>query len=74
MTMLGGPALYLVGLAGCLVRVGHGPPWPTVTTVVVLVAAAPLATLVSGLATLGLLVVVLVGLAVVDQRRQAVSR
>jgi low temperature requirement protein LtrA len=71
---LAGPALYLVGLVGCLVRVGHGTSWPIVITAVVLVAAVPLATRVSGLATLSFLVVVLVGLAVVDQRHQAESR
>jgi low temperature requirement protein LtrA len=75
LTMLCGPALYLIGVVGCLIRVGHETPWPTAVTVVILLAAIPLATLVSGLATLGFVVVVLVGLAVVDdQRRRTVSR
>ena len=75
LTMLCGPALYLIGVVGCLIRVGHETPWPTAVTVLILLAAIPLATLVSGLATLGFVVVVLVGLAVVDdQRRRPVSR
>jgi low temperature requirement protein LtrA len=73
-TMLGGPALYLIGLVGCLLRIGVGMSWTTVITVVILIGAVPLATLVSGLATLTFLVIVLVGLAVVDQRRQATAR
>ena len=71
---LAGPALYLLGLAGCLVRVGQGSSWPIPITAVVLVAAVPLATRVSGLVTLSFLMVVLIGLAAVDQRRQARSR
>jgi low temperature requirement protein LtrA len=68
-TLLGGPALYLAGLVGSLLRIGNGMAWPIAVTVIVLVGAIPLATVVSGLATLGFLVVVLVGLAVVDHRR-----
>ena len=71
---LAGPALYLLGLAGCLVRVGHGSSWPILITAAVLVAAVPLATRVSGLVTLSFLMSVLIGLAAVDQRRQARSR
>ena len=67
---LAGPALYLVGLMGCLARVGHGTSWPIVITVAGLVAAVPLATRVSGLATLSFLVVVLFALAVWQQRRR----
>jgi low temperature requirement protein LtrA len=74
LTLLGGPALYLVGLVGCLLRIGHGTSWPTVITVVVLVGAIPLAPLVSGMATIGFLVVVLVGLAIVDHRRARANR
>ncbi|HEU0288488.1 MAG TPA: low temperature requirement protein A [Nocardioidaceae bacterium] len=74
LTMLCGPALYLVGLVGCLIRVGHEMPWPTVATVVVLLAAIPLATLVNGMVTLGFVVVVLVALAIVDERRRATAR
>jgi low temperature requirement protein LtrA len=73
-TMLGGPALYLVGLVGCLLRIGRGTPGPTVVTVVVLVGAIPLATMVSGMATISFLVIILVGLAVVDHRRQTTAR
>jgi low temperature requirement protein LtrA len=71
---LAGPALYLVGLAACLVRIGQGTAWPMVITAAVLVAAVPPATRVSGLATLGFLVVVLFALAVFDQQRRARSR
>ena len=74
LALLCGPALYLVGVAGCLLRANHALSWPTVVTVVVLIGAVPVATLVSGLATLGFLVFVLVGLAVVDQRHRATSR
>jgi low temperature requirement protein LtrA len=74
LALLGGPALYLVGLAGSLVRASHAVSWPIVVTVVVLIGAVPLATVVSGLATLGFLVLVLVGLAVVDQRHRVTSR
>ena len=74
LTMLCGPALYLVGLVGCLIRVGHEMPWPTVGTVVILLAAVPLATMVNGMVTLGFVVVVLVALAIVDERRRAVAR
>ena len=74
LTMLCGPALYLVGLIGCLIRVGHEMPWPTVGTVVILLAAVPLATMVNGMVTLGFVVVVLVALAIVDERRRAIAR
>lgn len=74
LAMLCGPALYLVGLVGCLARVGCGVRWPTAISVVVLIGAVPLAVLVSGLVTLCFLVVVLVGLAVVDQRHPTASR
>ena len=74
MTLLGGPALYLAGLVGTLLRIGHGIAWPTTVAIVVLVGAIPLAPLVSGLATISFLVIVLVGLAVVDQRRHISSR
>ena len=74
LTMLCGPALYLVGLVGCLIRVGHEMPWPTVVTVLILLAAIPLATIVNGMVTLGFVVVVLVALAIVDERRRATSR
>jgi low temperature requirement protein LtrA len=73
LVILAGPALYLVGLMGCLVRVGHGTSWPIVITATVLVAAVPPATRVSGLATLSFLVGVLWALAVVDRRRRAIS-
>ena len=69
-----GPALYLVGLLGCLVRVGHVAPWPIVITAAVLVAAVPFATRVSGLATLSFVVIALFALAVVDHRQRAKSR
>ena len=42
--------------------------------VVVGIVAIPLATLVSGLITLGFMVVVLVALVIVDQRRRVASR
>jgi len=74
LTMLCGPALYLVGLVGCLIRVGHEMPWPTVGTVVILLAAVPLATMVNGMVTLGFVVVVLVALAIFDERRRATAR
>jgi low temperature requirement protein LtrA len=69
-----GPALYLGGLVGCLIRVGNGTAWPIVITAAVLVAAVPAATHVSGLATLSFVVVALFVLAVWDQRRRATSR
>jgi low temperature requirement protein LtrA len=66
---LGGPALYLLGLTACSLRIGRTASWPRVLAVVLLVAAVPLAALGSGLLDLTLVTGLLGALAAAEQRR-----
>jgi len=63
---LGGPALYLVGLAAFGRRMGRRPPTAGVVTAAVLLAAVPLAARVDGLVVVGVTTAVLVALAATD--------
>ncbi len=69
LAVLGGPALFLAGLAACGIRVQHPVGWPAVVAVVVLLAAVPVMAEQSGLVTAAFALVVLGTLAVVEHRR-----
>jgi low temperature requirement protein LtrA len=69
LVMLGGPALYLLGVMAAAARVGRRPSWPRVVVVLLLLAAVPLAARMSGLAVAAGLTLVLVSLTVAEQLR-----
>ncbi len=72
LALFGGPALYLLGVAACLVRAGHSPshvlPLATTITTALLVAALPLAAHLPGVVAVSALVAVLVVLAAIATR------
>ncbi|WP_116950287.1 low temperature requirement protein A [Jiangella endophytica] len=71
LAVLGGPALFLVGLIACAVRVGHRIGWPWLVAVVVLLAGVPVMAGASGLATSAFALVVLGALSALEYRRTA---
>lgn len=71
LAVLGGPALFLLGLLACSVRVRHRAGWPAVAAVAVLLAGVPVMAGRSGLATATFSLVVLGVLAVIEFRRAA---
>jgi low temperature requirement protein LtrA len=69
--VLGGPALFLLGLIACAIRVGHRIDWPWVVAVVLLIAGIPVLAGLSGLTASAYVLVVLGALAVAEYRRSA---
>ncbi|TDE11526.1 low temperature requirement protein A [Jiangella asiatica] len=67
--VLGGPALYLLGLMACGIRVGHRVGWPAVVALVAMVAAVPVMANASGVVTSAFVLLVLGALAVAEHRR-----
>jgi low temperature requirement protein LtrA len=65
---LGGPALYLLGLAVFAARVGRHQAWTRLAVVAALVVAIPLAAAATGLVVAALVTAVLTALAVADHR------
>ncbi len=68
---LGGPALYLLGLAAFNTRVGRPQPWTRIAAAVALVASVPLATDAGGLLVAAAATALLTALVVSDQLRAA---
>ena len=68
LVVLGGPALYLLGLVAFGTRVGRRPPWTRTAAAVVLVACVPLGTEASGLVVAAVVTVLLIGLLLTDAR------
>jgi low temperature requirement protein LtrA len=68
---LGGPALYLLGLAAFNTRVGRPQPWTRIAAAVALAASVPLATDASGLLVAAAATALLTALVVADQLRTA---
>jgi low temperature requirement protein LtrA len=69
LVMLGGPALYLLGVMASAARIGRRPSWPRAVVVLLLLAAVPLAAQTSGLVVAAGLTLLLVSLAVAEQLR-----
>jgi low temperature requirement protein LtrA len=65
---LGGPALFLIGVLACSVRLGQRPRVPVIVAAVVLLAAIPLAAVIPGLLVLGLVAALLSALVAVEHR------
>jgi low temperature requirement protein LtrA len=63
---LGGPALFLLGLLAFGARVGRHQPWTRTATVIVFLAAVPLAAEVHALAVSGVVTAILVLLVIAD--------
>ena len=73
LVVLGGPALYLLGLVAFGTRVGRRQPWTRTAGAVVLVACVPLGAEASGLVVAAVASVLLIGSLLTDAR-WAVSR
>ncbi|TDD70078.1 low temperature requirement protein A [Jiangella aurantiaca] len=71
LAVLGGPALFLLGLIACGVRIRHRIGWPAVVAVVLLLAGVPVMAGQSGLVASAFVLVVLGTLAVAEHRRTA---
>jgi low temperature requirement protein LtrA len=69
LVVLGGPALYLIGLMACVARAHRRLSVPYAITAAILLAAVPVAARVPGLASLAIVVVVLVALAGIEHVR-----
>jgi low temperature requirement protein LtrA len=67
LVVLGGPALYLLGLVAFGARVGRRQPWTRPAAAVVLLACIPLAAEAGGLLVTGVITAVLTALLVADQ-------
>jgi low temperature requirement protein LtrA len=66
---LGGPALYLLGLIGNAVRIGHPQQWPRMIAAALLIAAIVPAAHAPGLLVLTLLAGILIAVAATEQTR-----
>ena len=71
LVMLGGPALYLLGVMACAIRIGGPQSWPRPVIVILLLAAVPLAANVDGLVVAAVLTFLLAALAVAEHLRAA---
>jgi low temperature requirement protein LtrA len=67
LVVLGGPALYLLGLVAFGVRVGRRQPWTRPAAAVVLLACVPLGAEAGGLLVAGVITALLTSLLVADQ-------
>ena len=71
LAVLGGPALYLLGLVAFSTRVGRPQPWTRTAAAVALAACVPLAAEARGLLVAAAATALLTALVVTDQLRQA---